>query len=113
MTERFFLIERVREPHALEPLSELGKLYQRQGRAAEAETVLLQALALQERALGGEDESLGSRLQALVNFYRQERRYAEAENHHRRHLAPLIPAGHGIAAVATFVLAVVSAISAR
>lgn len=31
----------------------------------------------------------------------------------RRHLAPLIPAGHGIAAVATFVLAVVSAISAR
>jgi hypothetical protein len=31
----------------------------------------------------------------------------------RSHLAPLIPAGHGIAAVATFVLAVVSAISAR
>ena len=31
----------------------------------------------------------------------------------RRHLTPLIPAGHGIAAVATFVLAVVSAISAR
>ena len=31
----------------------------------------------------------------------------------RRHLAPLIPAGHGLAAVATFVLAVVSAISAR
>src|SRR6266700_260286 len=31
----------------------------------------------------------------------------------RRHLAPLIPAGHGIAAVATFVLAVLSAISAR
>jgi hypothetical protein len=31
----------------------------------------------------------------------------------RRHLAPLIPAGHGIAAVTTFVLAVLSAISAR
>ncbi len=31
----------------------------------------------------------------------------------RRHLAPLIPAGHGLAAVATFVLAVLSAISAR
>ncbi len=31
----------------------------------------------------------------------------------RRHLAPLIPAGHGIAAVATFVLAVLSAISSR
>ena len=31
----------------------------------------------------------------------------------RRHLAPLIPAGHGLAAVATFVLAVLSAISGR
>jgi hypothetical protein len=31
----------------------------------------------------------------------------------QRHLAPLIPAGHGLAAVATFVLAVLSAISAR
>jgi hypothetical protein len=31
----------------------------------------------------------------------------------RRHLAPLIPAGHGIAAVATFVLAVLGAIGAR
>jgi hypothetical protein len=31
----------------------------------------------------------------------------------RRHLAPLIPAGHGLAAVATFVLAVLSAINAR
>src|SRR6266568_799505 len=31
----------------------------------------------------------------------------------RRHLAPLIPAGHGIAAVATFVLAVLSAINSR
>ena len=31
----------------------------------------------------------------------------------RRHLAPLIPAGHGIAAVATFVLAVTTAIRAR
>lgn len=31
----------------------------------------------------------------------------------RRHLEPLVPAGHGIAAFATFVLAVVTAISAR
>jgi hypothetical protein len=31
----------------------------------------------------------------------------------RRHLAPLIPAGHGMAAVATFVLAVLSAINSR
>jgi hypothetical protein len=31
----------------------------------------------------------------------------------RQHLAPLIPAGHGLAAVATFVLAVLSAINSR
>jgi hypothetical protein len=31
----------------------------------------------------------------------------------RRHLEPLIPVGHGVAAVATFVLAVTTAISAR
>ena len=31
----------------------------------------------------------------------------------QRHLAPLIPAGHGLAAVATFVLAVLSAINSR
>jgi hypothetical protein len=31
----------------------------------------------------------------------------------RRHLAPLIPAGHGLAAAATFLLAVITAISAR
>jgi hypothetical protein len=31
----------------------------------------------------------------------------------RHHLAPLIPAGHGVAAVATFVLAVLSAINSR
>jgi hypothetical protein len=31
----------------------------------------------------------------------------------RRHLAPLIPAGHGLAAVATFVLTVLSAINSR
>jgi hypothetical protein len=31
----------------------------------------------------------------------------------RRHLAPLIPVAHGLAALVTFVLAVVTAISAR
>ena len=35
------------------------------------------------------------------------------ERKSRRHLAPLIPAGHGLAAFITFVLAVVTAISAR
>jgi hypothetical protein len=35
------------------------------------------------------------------------------ERRSRRHLAPLIPAGHGLAAAATFLLAVITAISAR
>ena len=35
------------------------------------------------------------------------------ERRSRRHLAPLVPAAHGVAAFVTFVLAVVSAISAR
>ena len=35
------------------------------------------------------------------------------ERKSRRHLAPLIPAGHGMAALVTFLLAVVTAISAR
>ena len=32
---------------------------------------------------------------------------------HREHLAPLVPAGHGAAALTTFLLAVVTAVSAR
>jgi manganese efflux pump family protein len=32
---------------------------------------------------------------------------------HREHLAPLIPTGHGVAALTTFLLAVVTAVSAR
>jgi hypothetical protein len=35
------------------------------------------------------------------------------ERKSRRHLAPLVPAGHGLAAMVTFVLAVVTAIGAR
>ena len=38
---------------------------------------------------------------------------ARQERKSRRHLAPLIPAGHGLAALVTFLLAVVTAISAR
>jgi hypothetical protein len=37
----------------------------------------------------------------------------QPERKSRRHLAPLIPAGHGMAALVTFLLAVVTAISAR
>jgi len=32
---------------------------------------------------------------------------------HREYLAPLVPAGHGAAALTTFLLAVVTAVSAR
>src|SRR5207302_6693453 len=69
------------------PLTELGRLYQKQGRTAEAEATLRQALALQQQALGAEHEGLGPRLHALVRFYRAERRYTEAERYQRRHLA--------------------------
>jgi hypothetical protein len=56
-------------------------------------------------------EAHASRLinEALASFPAQQAPGRKS----RRHLAPLIPAGHGIAAVATFVLAVVTAISAR
>jgi hypothetical protein len=37
----------------------------------------------------------------------------QPERKSRGHLAPLIPAGHGLAAMATFLLAVITAISAR
>lgn len=41
------------------------------------------------------------------------RQHPRPERKSRGHLAPLIPAGHGLAAMVTFVLAVVTAISAR
>jgi hypothetical protein len=40
-------------------------------------------------------------------------RHPRPERKSRRHLAPLVPAAHGVAAFVTFVLAVISAISAR
>jgi hypothetical protein len=57
------------------------------------------------------DEVLTGRLinEALSSLPQQSR----PERKSRRHLAPLIPAGHGMAALVTFLLAVVTAISAR
>jgi hypothetical protein len=56
-------------------------------------------------------EALASRLinEALSSLPQQPRRGQKS----RGHLAALIPAGHGLAAAVTFVLAVVTAISAR
>jgi hypothetical protein len=61
------------------------------------------------RALSSEAQARRLIDEALAGLPEQE---APARKS-RRHLAPLIPAGHGIAAVATFVLAVTTAISAR
>jgi len=57
------------------------------------------------------NEALTGRLinEALSSLPQHQR----AERKSRGHLAPLIPAGHGLAAFITFVLAVVTAISAR
>ena len=57
------------------------------------------------------NEVLTSRLinEALSSLPQQPPR----EHKSRGHLAPLIPAGHGLAAMVTFVLAVVTAIGAR
>jgi hypothetical protein len=61
------------------------------------------------RALSSEAHASRLINEALASFPAQQ---APARKS-RRHLAPLIPAGHGIAAVATFVLAVLSAIGGR
>ena len=61
------------------------------------------------RALSSEAQAKRLIDEALAGLPEQE---APARKS-RHHLAPLIPAGHGIAAVATFVLAVTTAISAR
>jgi len=79
--------------------------------AAPSETAIGHRLTDEGLARALSSEAQASRLinEALAGLPTQQ---APARKS-RRHLAPLIPAGHGIAAVATFVLAVVSAISAR
>jgi hypothetical protein len=79
--------------------------------AAPPENAIGDRLTDERLALALSSEAQTSKLinEALANFPAQ---HAPARKS-RRHLAPLIPAGHGIAAVATFVLAVISAINAR
>jgi hypothetical protein len=79
--------------------------------AAPAENAIGDRLTDEGLARALSSEARTSRLinEALASFAGQQ---APARRS-RRHLAPLIPAGHGIAAVATFVLAVLSAVSAR
>jgi hypothetical protein len=79
--------------------------------AAPPENAIGHRLTDERLATALSSEARASRLidEALAGFPAQQ---APARRS-RRHLAPLVPAGHGIAAVATFVLAVVSAIGAR
>jgi hypothetical protein len=74
-----------------------------------------------EHAIGGRvsDEALATALadealaSKLINDMLEGLPGQQPEGRSRRHLALLIPAGHGVAAVATFVLAVLSAIGGR
>ena len=79
--------------------------------AAPPENAIGQRLTDEELARALSSEAYTSKLinEALASLPAQQ---APARKS-RRHLAPLIPAGHGMAAVATFVLAVLSAIGAR
>ena len=70
-------------------LNDLALLYEAQGRYAEAEPLYKRALAIDEKALGPDDPSVGTSLNNLAELYRAQGRYAEAEppqtgTHHRR-----------------------------
>ena len=60
-------------------LTTLGRLRNHQGRTAEAEQLLKEALAIQEKVSGITPEGLANILLQLVNLYGIERRYDEQE----------------------------------
>jgi tetratricopeptide (TPR) repeat protein len=60
-------------------LSNLGKLYQVQGRATEAEPLLKRALAIYEKARGSDHPSVAAALDDLAAVYQAQGRTTEAE----------------------------------
>ena len=60
-------------------LSYLGLLYELQGRYAEAEPLLLQALDISQRQLGDDHPDVAQNLNNLALLYQSQGRYAEAE----------------------------------
>ena len=63
-------------------LSYLGLLYELQGRYAEAEPLLLQALDISQRQLGDDHPDVAQNLNNLALLYQSQGRYAEAEPLH-------------------------------
>jgi tetratricopeptide (TPR) repeat protein len=58
---------------------ELSSLYESEGRIADAEALLKQALAIQETAFGAESPEVADGLDALARLYQAAGRYGEAE----------------------------------
>ena len=78
-------------------LSNLAELYRDTGRHAEAEPLLVRALAITEKALGPDHPATANRLNNLVGLYWDTGRLAEAEPLFERALAileKLLPTDH-------------------
>ena len=65
----------------------IARLYQAQGRYAEAEPLFKRALAVWEKALGPEHPRVADSLNTLALFHFAQSRYAEAEPLYERSLA--------------------------
>jgi tetratricopeptide (TPR) repeat protein len=68
-------------------LINLGYLYQRQGRYAEAEPLIQRSMAIWQKALGPEHPQLALSFHSLAELYREQLRYGEAELLHMRALS--------------------------
>jgi tetratricopeptide (TPR) repeat protein len=62
-------------PNVTENLNNLAKLYHSQGRYAEAEPLLIQALELRKRLLGENHPHVAISLNDLAELYRSQGRY--------------------------------------
>ena len=68
-------------------LSNLGSLYHKKGRYADAELLHKRALAFREKALGPEHPDVATSLNNLAALYVDQGRYADAEPLYKRSLA--------------------------
>jgi tetratricopeptide (TPR) repeat protein len=60
-------------------LNNLARLYEAQGRYADAEPLYRRSLQIREKALGAAHPDVGASLNGLAGLYRAQGRYAEAE----------------------------------
>src|SRR5262249_55667735 len=68
------------------PLSNLGALYEKQGRYAESEPLYKRSLAIREKALGPDHPDVAVILTSLAELYYAQGKYAEAEQLFKRAL---------------------------